>query len=433
MLVAIGIFMASYVLIILEKLNRALVALAGGTMMVLFHFVPFEEAYRDHIEWDLIILLIGMMILVGITNRSGVFQYIAIKTSKLVGGRPTRLLLLLCALTAIGSAFLDNVTTVMLMVPITFSITRILQVNPVPYLISEIIAANIGGAATLIGDPPKLMIGAANPHLTFNDFLIQLGPATLIVFVVSMGMLYWGYRHELRTRPEFIEELMKLDASKYIRDRALMIKSVSILMLTIMGFISHSWLHLDAALIAFSGAVLLTLIGIKEEEVEEAFRSIEWLTLFFFAGLFVLVAGLINVGVIEKLAESAIDWTDGNIPVASMLILWASGIFSAVIDNIPFVATMIPIIQNMGIGMGLPPQSELMDPIWWSLALGACLGGNGSLVGASSNLIVAGMAAKEGQPITYLQYLKAGVPITIASLIVATFYVWFVYLADIAR
>jgi Na+/H+ antiporter NhaD/arsenite permease-like protein len=428
---AIVIFLLAYGLIITERLNRALIAMVGGIMMVLFHFVRFEDAYRKHIEWDMILLLIGMMILVGITNKTGVFQYIAIKAAQLAKGNPIRILIILSVLTAVGSSFLDNVTTVLLVVPITFLITRMLKVNPVPFLISEILASNIGGTATLIGDPPNIMIGAANPHLTFNAFLTNLGPVVVIILVVTMWIVYSIYHRQMETNAERQAELMKLNPADFIKDRTLMIKSVGVLLLTIFGFMLHSMLQVEAAMIALAGASLLMLLGVKDRDMEEVFYSVEWVTIFFFGGLFVLVAGLINVGVIGYLAEKAIEWTDGNIPHTSLLVLWVSGIASATIDNIPFVATMIPLIKNMGLAMGLTAESALMDPIWWSLALGACLGGNGTLIGASANVIVAGMAVKEGKGFTYLEFLKIGAPITFISLIIATVYVYFVYLVKL--
>jgi Na+/H+ antiporter NhaD/arsenite permease-like protein len=428
---AIIIFLLSYLFIIMEKFNRALIAMVGGILMILFHFVHFQDAYRKHIEWDMILLLIGMMILVGITNKTGVFQYIAVKAAQRAKGNPIRILITLSVLTAIGSSLLDNVTTVLLVVPITFSITRILKVNPVPFLISVILASNIGGTATLIGDPPNIMIGAANPHLTFNAFLMNLGPVVVIILLVTMWIVYWIYHNQMHSNAEDQAELMKLNPADFIKDRTLMIKSVGVLLLTTLGFTLHSMLQVEAAMIALAGASLLLLLGVKDKDMEEVFHSVEWVTIFFFGGLFVLVAGLINVGVIGYLAEKAIEVTDGNIPHTSLLILWVSGIASATIDNIPFVATMIPLIKNMAVAMGLTAESALMDPIWWSLALGACLGGNGTLIGASANVIVAGMAMKEGKGFTYLEFLKIGVPITLISLMIATVYIYFVYLAEL--
>jgi len=423
---AVVIFLATYAFVITEKVNRAVAALAGALLMVIFGIVDLHKAYQHHIEWQTIFLLVGMMILVGITNKTGVFQYVAIHAAKKAKGDPLRILLLLASLTAIGSAFLDNVTTVLLIIPVTFSITRILQVNPLPYLIAEVIASNVGGTATLIGDPPNIMIGTAT-HLTFNDFLINLAPVTLVIFAVFLLIFAVVYKKQLIVPPSRRAELMKLDPESFIKDRALMRKSVLVLALTIVGFLLHSLIHVEAAVIAFAGATLLILIGVRDrEEEEKVFDSVEWVTIFFFAGLFVLVGGLIDVGAIGYLAAKMLEITQGDMLFTSMLVLWVSGIASATIDNIPFVATMIPLIHDLGTQMNIEFANEL-DPVWWSLALGACLGGNGTLIGASANVIAAGMSAKEGYPLKYVDFLKIGAPLTLLSLVISSLYVYFMY------
>jgi Na+/H+ antiporter NhaD/arsenite permease-like protein len=421
---AVIVFLLTYAFIITEKINRAVVALLGALIMVILNIVDIKAAYEHHIEWETIFLLVGMMILVGITNKTGVFQFVAVKAAQQAKGDPVRILVVLSLLTAVGSAFLDNVTTVLLMVPVTFSITRILNVNPLPYLISEIIASNVGGTATLVGDPPNIMIGTANKHLTFNDFIINLGPVVVVIMAVTMYILVLIYRKQLRVTEEKKAELMALAARDYITDQALMKKSVAVLLLTILGFALHSVFHVEAAVVAVTGATVLMLIGVKEHDLEEVFHSVEWVTIFFFVGLFVLVGGLIDIGIIKYLAGRALEITAGDMMFTSMLILWVSGIASATIENIPFVATMIPLIHDMGIQMGVVDPEEL-NPIWWSLALGACLGGNGSLIGASANVIVAGMAFREGKNLSYMAFLKIGAPITLLSLAIATVYVYF--------
>jgi Na+/H+ antiporter NhaD/arsenite permease-like protein len=421
---AVVVFLAAYGMIITDKIHRAVIALAGAAVIVALGIVPLHAAYVRHIEWNTIFLLVGMMILVGISNRSGVFQYIAVKAAQKTKGDPVRLLVLLSLITGIISALLDNVTTVLLLVPVTFSITKLLKLPPVPYLIAEIIASNIGGTATLIGDPPNVMIGSANRHLTFNDFLINLGPIALLILVVTLILLALIYSKQLRVEAKQKEELMRLKAEDYISNRPLMIKSVIVLSLTIIGFLLHPFIHLDVSVVALLGAVLLLLIGTKGNEPEEVFHSVEWGTIFFFAGLFVLVGGLVETGIVQRLAERALEITSGDLVYASMLILWVSGIASATIDNIPFVATMIPLIQEMGVQMNAASPDEL-NPVWWSLALGACLGGNGTLIGASANVIVAGLAAREGHGFSYLYYLKIGAPLTLLALILSTFYVLF--------
>ncbi|HWO98398.1 MAG TPA: ArsB/NhaD family transporter [Bacillus sp. (in: firmicutes)] len=425
---AIVIFLVAYAIIISEKINRAIIALLGAVLMIAFGIVDLNTAYTHHIEWGTITLLIGMMILVGITSKSGVFQFVAIKAAKIAKGNPINILITLSLLTAVASAFLDNVTTVLLIVPVTFSITRMLNVNPVPYLISEVLFSNIGGTATLIGDPPNIMIGSANKHLTFNDFLFNLAPVVLIITLVTAAILYFAYRKQLVADPKLIAKLMKLDEKDYIKDAVLMKKSLIVLTLTILGFITHSITHVDAAVIAMTGAIILMLIGVKEHDLEEVFASVEWVTIFFFAGLFTLVGGLVDIGLIKSLAQKALEITGGDITTSSYLILWISGIASATIDNIPFVATMIPLIQDMAVGMGLSPDSAEIDVLWWSLALGACLGGNGTLIGASANVIVAGLASREGHGFSYMQFLKIGAPLTLIALVISHIYIFLRYL-----
>ena len=425
---AIAVFLITYAIIISEKVNRAVIALLGAAFMIIFGIVDLNAAYTHHIEWGTITLLIGMMILVNITSKSGFFQYVAVKAAKMAKGSPINILVILSLLTAALSAFLDNVTTVLLIVPVTFSITRMLEVDPVPFLISEVLFSNIGGTATLIGDPPNIMIGSANKHLTFNDFLFNLGPVVLIIMLVIIAILYVFYRKRLQANAALIERLMKVDEKQYIKDAVLLKKSVSVLVLTILGFTLHSVIHVDAAVIAMTGAVILMLIGVKEHDLEEVFASVEWTTIFFFAGLFTLVGGLVDIGLIKSLAEKALEITGGDIHAASYLILWVSGITSATIDNIPFVATMIPLIQDMAVGMGLSPDSAQIDVLWWSLSLGACLGGNGTLIGASANVIVAGIASREGHGFSYFDFLKIGAPLTLISLLISHAYIFIRYL-----
>ncbi|CCQ93283.1 conserved membrane hypothetical protein [[Clostridium] ultunense Esp] len=428
---AVAIFLITYAIIITEKVHRAVIALLGAVLVVALGIVPLENAFTIHIDWNTITLLIGMMILVGITNRTGVFQFLAVRSAQMVKGNPAKILLILSLLTGIFSAFLDNVTTVLLIVPVTFSITRILKVDPFPFLIAEVLASNIGGTATLIGDPPNIMIGQANKHLTFNAFLFHLTPPVLLILLVTIGLIYLFYRKKLKVTPERQAEVMKLDASGYITNRPLMLKSLAVLFLTIAGFFLHSVIHVETSVIALAGGTLLMLIGVKEHEIEDVFHSIEWGTIFFFAGLFTLVGALVETGVIQDLARGALELTGGtveSIPLLSMLILWGSGFASATVDNIPFVATMIPLIKDIGMGMGLPPDSPILDVLWWSLALGADLGGNGTLIGASANVIVAGLAAKEGHRFGYMDFLKLGAPLTFIALILSTIYIFFRYL-----
>ncbi|WLD92216.1 ArsB/NhaD family transporter [Alkalihalobacillus sp. AL-G] len=417
------IFIISYIGIMTEKINRALVACCGAVVMLILGILQVEQAFFEHVDWNTIALLFSMMILVSITSQNGVFEYIAIKLAQKVKGRPIPLLVVLSTITAIGSALLDNVTTVLLLVPIILTLTSLLHVTSMPYLISAILFANIGGTATLIGDPPNIMIGQAVEHLDFNDFLFHLGPVVLIIFIVIMSGVVLFYRRSLYISQERRNELLKLDPNSFLKKGPLLYKSVSVLSLTILGFLLHTILHLDITTVAMSGALLLLLITSNEQEIEEVFRSIEWITLFFFIGLFILVGGLIKVGIIDEMARSILLLTEGDLPKTAIIILWGSGLLSGFIDNIPFVAAMIPVIMEFEeYGM------QNLDPLWWSLALGACLGGNATLIGASANVIVAGMAMKSKQSFSFIQFLLIGFPVVIVSLVIATIYILLRYL-----
>ncbi|KOP28512.1 ArsB/NhaD family transporter [Exiguobacterium acetylicum] len=431
--IALIIFLVTYGFIISEKVSRAIVALLGALAMVIIGIVDLETALFEYIEWGTIVLLIGMMILVTIANQSGLFEYIAIRAAKTTKGDPIKVLILLSALTALGSAFLDNVTTVLLIVPITFSITKILKIAPFPFLLAEVLFANIGGTATLIGDPPNIMIGAANPHLTFNAFLLNLAPIILIITVVTIGILYFVFRKQLHVEAEDRQKLMEIDENSYIVSRKLVTRSSIVLVSTIALFVLHPifdriGLHLEAPAIAILGATILMLLTIENDhQLEGIFARVEWTTIFFFAGLFVLVGGIQEAGIIRYLAEKTIDLTGGDIQTTATAVLWLSGIASATIDNIPFVATMIPLINDVAAGIGLSPADAKVDVLWWSLALGACLGGNGTLIGASANVIVAGLATRQGEKFTYMRFLIYGAPITIVTLILSQLYLWIRY------
>ena len=419
--IALAIFLLTYAMIIAEKVHRTIVAMLGGLLMIAFGVVNQETAIH-HIDFNTLGLLIGMMIIVAITGQTGLFTYIAIWAAKKVGGEPVRILITLALITAVGSAFLDNVTTVLLMVPVTFSITRQLRVSPIPYLITEILAANIGGTATMIGDPPNIMIGSAVKELDFVAFIDNLALISALILLVTTAILALLYRKQIGTTPELQQGLMELDEKEFITDSKLLKKCLAVLALTIGGFFVHQIVHLESATVALLGAFILLLLT-GEHYLEDALTKVEWTTIFFFIGLFVLVSGLVETGLIAKLASQAIALTNGDPAATAILILWMSAIASAFVDNIPFVATMIPMIQEMG-RMGL---SDL-EPLWWSLALGACLGGNGSLIGASANLIVAGMAAKEGHSISFIRYLKIGFPLMLLSIVMATIYMYMRYL-----
>lgn len=423
-LLAVVIFIAAYALIVSEKIHRTVVALAGAVLMILFGILGQDTAIH-HIDFNTLGLLIGMMIIVNITSETGLFNYLAIWSAKKVKGDPVRILVVLSLLTAVCSAFLDNVTTVLLTVPVTFSITSQLKVSPKPYLIAQILSANIGGAATLIGDPPNIMIGSAVKELHFMAFIENLGLVCTVILIVTLLLLMLLYHRDLKTTEELKQKVMALDAKRQIQNPQLLKKCLAVLAVTISLFAFHSQLHLETATAALTGASLLMAITISRNEglLAKVFSKVEWLAIFFFAGLFILVGALVETGVIALLAKEAVQLTSGDLTATSMLILWMSAIASAFIDNIPFVATMIPMIKEMST-MGLTN----LEPLWWSLSLGACLGGNGTLVGASANVVVASMAAQHGQKLSFVKYLYVGFPLMLVSILISSVYVYLRYL-----
>ena len=421
--VAIVIFVAAYALIISEKVHRTIVGLFGAMLMILFGILDQETAVH-HVDFNTIGLLMGMMIIVNITSETGLFNFLAIWAAQKVKAQPIALLVVLSSITMVCSALLDNVTTVLLTVPITFSITSQLKVDVMPYLISQILGSNIGGTATLIGDPPNIMIGSA-VGLDFMDFVANLTLISVLIFVLVQIILIFLYKKGMHTQPELQEKIMRLPAGAQITDHTLLRKCLAVIALTITLFVLHGSLGLESATVALFGAGLLLLITATRDEnmITKVLSKIEWPAIFFFGGLFILVGALVETGVIRMLAAEAIKVTNGNEDATAMLILWMSAIASAFIDNIPFVATLIPLIQDMG-QMGL---SDL-TPMWWSLALGACLGGNGTLIGASANVVVASMAAQRGRPISFLSFMKVAFPVMIFTIIVSSVYVYLRYL-----
>lgn len=417
---SILLFIAAYILIMWEKIPRMVVAMTGGLFMILLGFVSQETVLHDDIDFNTLGLLIGMMILVAITRRTGVFEAVAIWSARLAQGYPLRLLALLSLITAVASAFLDNVTTVLLIVPVTLTLTDRLEITPIPFLVSEIIASNIGGTATLIGDPPNIMIGSA-VGLSFNDFLLNLAPICLLIMAVNIALLMLYYRHDLVVSEEHRRQLLTLNPASRIKDWRLLKQSLAVLSLTILCFMLHGLLGLESATIALAGAMLLMLIS--REEPEEILLQVEWPTIFFFTGLFALVGGLKATGVISELARWSLAITHGDLAGTAYLVLWLSAIASAFIDNIPFVATMIPMLQDMGQMSGMS-----MEPLWWSLSLGACLGGNGTLIGASANVVVAGIAEKNGYSITFASFLKIAFPLMLVSILLSHLYIYWRFL-----
>ena len=418
-MIAIVIFVAAYALIISEKVHRTIVGIFGAMLMILFGIINQETAIH-HIDFNTLGLLMGMMIIVNITSETGLFNFLAIWAAKKVKARPVALLVALSAITAVCSALLDNVTTVLLTVPITFSITSQLKVDVKPYLMAQIISSNIGGTATLIGDPPNIMIGSA-VGLSFMDFIQNMTLVSVAIFIVVQGVLVALYGSKLKTTPELQDKVMRLNAKSQIADKALLKKCLAVIFITITLFTLHGALGLETATAALTGAGLLLLITYTRNEamIAKVLSTVEWLAIFFFAGLFVLVGALVETGVIKAMAAEALTITNGNVPMTAMLILWMSAFASAFIDNIPFVATLIPLIQDMG-QMGL----SNLEPMWWSLALGACLGGNGTLIGASANVVVASLAAQHGKQISFIGFMKVAFPVMILTIIIANIYIW---------
>ncbi|MCW8935114.1 MAG: ArsB/NhaD family transporter [Gammaproteobacteria bacterium] len=424
-----SLFVLSYALIVSERLNRAVIAMMAAALMIVGGVLTQEAAVQG-VDFNTIGLLTGMMIIVGITRDSGIFQYLAIRSVKLVKADPWGILVMLMLVTALLSALLDNVTTVLLIAPITLLITDTLKLNAYPYLFAEIFASNIGGTATLIGDPPNIMIGSAT-GLGYNDFLFNLAPIAILILIISIIPIYLIWGRHLKTDTALKNKVMMYREIDAIKDWVLLKKSLSVLALVMFGFIVGHDYGYQAATIAMFGAALLLILNCLPHDQEKQSKlvakslcDIEWTTIFFFIGLFILVYGVETTGLLELLAHEVLRLTDGDKAVTAISILFVSAIASAIIDNIPFVATMIPIIKNMAVSFG---GAEELLPIWWSLALGACLGGNGSLVGASANLIVAGFAERSGQAIRFLPFMLIAFPMMLVSIMISSVYVYIRY------
>ncbi len=413
------IFIIVYALIISEKVNRVVASLGGAAIMLILKLITQEKAFLK-IDFNTIGLLVGMMIIVNITKRTGVFEYIAIKAAKFSKGNPIKILILFSVITAVLSGVLDNVTTVLLIVPVTLVITKTLEIDPIPFLMCEIFASNIGGTATLIGDPPNLMIGSA-AGLSFLDFVKNLAPVIIIILTVTLLGIRQLYKNSMKTSEEDKKKIMALDESKAIRDMSLMKKCLTVLFLTLIGFLTHSYLGFESATIAIAGSAIL--LAISKVEPDEILQETEWGTIFFFIGLFIMTGVLEDVGIMEVLAQKTLSLTKGNLVMTGIFVLWISAIASAFIDNIPFVATMIPLIKAMGTMGGMD-----IVPLWWALSLGACLGGNGTMIGASANLVVIGIAEKSGYKISFKDYFKLGFPVMLVSIIICTTYLLMFFL-----
>jgi Na+/H+ antiporter NhaD/arsenite permease-like protein len=416
--IAAAIFVAAYALIALDRGDRTLVALLGGLTVVGLGVIDQHEAFAA-IDLNVIFLLAGMMVLAGTLARTGIFEWLAVRSVVLSRGEPMRLLLLLALVTAVLSAFLDNVTTVVLMTPITLSIAARLGLSPMPFLISQILASNIGGTATLIGDPPNILIGSA-AKLDFDAFVLNLGPLTVLVFLAFAVVMRVAFGSALRAPEPRREAAVEAAESGAITDRPLLVKGLLVGGLTMLGFVLHVPLGLEPATVALLGATVLLIVARIDPHV--ALREVEWPTLFFFVGLFILVEAVVHVGIVGGLADWLAGAVSGNVALASVALLWFSAAASAVVDNIPYTASAIPVVHRL-VADGLSAE-----PLWWSLALGACLGGNLTIVGASANVVVANLAARSGHPIRFGEFLRYGAVVTGLSLVIATGYVWVRYL-----
>jgi Na+/H+ antiporter NhaD/arsenite permease-like protein len=416
--VAGAIFVAAYVLIAVEPFDRTIIALLAGLSVVVLGIIDQHEAFAA-IDLNVIFLLAGMMVIAGILAKTGLFDWLAVRSVRLAGGRPVRLLLILSTITAILSAFLDNVTTVVLLVPVTIAVAQRLGVSPVPYLVACVLASNIGGTATLIGDPPNILIGSA-AGLDFSAFLINLAPVTVIIYAAFLPLAYLFWRGHLEVPTERREAAVEATEQATITDRRLLVRALIVSAFVLVGFLFHQSLGLEAATIALLGATVLMLVG--RIDAHDALREVEWRTLFFFVGLFILVEAVVHVGIVGGVADWLAQQTAGNEQVASIALLWFSGAASAIVDNIPYTATAIPVVERL-IETGMPA-----DALWWSLALGACLGGNLTLVGAAANVVVANQAAQAGYRIGFFQFMRYGAVVTLVSLTISTAYVWVRYL-----
>lgn len=431
---ATAIFIIAYVVIVSEKVHKTIVALCGAGFMLIFKIIDQHEAFHLEeygVDWNVIFLLISMMTIINLIRPTGFFEYIAIKSAKVGRGDPVRIMVIFAVVTAVLSALLDNVTTVLLLAPVTLFIADALDVDPVPYLVIEALASNIGGTATLIGDPPNIMI-ASKAKLTFVDFLWHLAPVVLVLMIVMVIAIKLVFRRKLHATQELKHRVMAMDEKAAITDPVMLKKSFAVLSLVLFGFAFHGVLNYEPATVALFGAGLLLLLsGTKEPHAILA--EIEWPTIFFFIGLFIIIGGVVKVGLIKWMSLKMLDLTKGNLFGTSMLLLWFSAIASAIIDNIPYVATMNPLIIDMAgrlwpeqTGLALLQHPELM-PLWWSLALGACLGGNGSPIGASANVIVVGMAERAGKKISFVRFVAYGLPVMFITVFISMIYVWVRY------
>ena len=408
-LLTVLVFLGVMVLITTERVHRTAAALVGAAVLMLAKVFSFDEAL-EYVDFNTIGVLVGMMLFVAVIKESGMFEYVAIKSAKLVNADPWKMMVIFVIITAVLSSCLDNVTTVLLVGPMTIAISNLLEVNPVPYLLMQILASNVGGTATLIGDPPNIMIGSAT-GLTFLDFVKNTGGAVIIVLIVQIIMMKFMYKKTITATEEAKAKVMALDEKKAITDLRLMKIGIGVILYIIVGFLLHDKLGIQSAVIALSAAAFMLIV--KGKKVESLIEDVEWPTILFFISLFIIVGGMQKTGIITAMSEALIGFTEGHKLLTILVILWASAIISSILDNIPFVATMIPLI------LAMKAQGMDVELLWWALSLGACLGGNGTLVGASANVVLSDISNKHGHPITFKSYFKVGFPFMIASVFVS--------------
>lgn len=409
-IIAVAVFLIVILLIITERVHRTAAAMAGAVVLILTGVMSADKAL-SYIDFNTIGVLVGMMIFVAIVRQSGMFEYIAVRAAKAVHGDPWKIMVAFTLITALLSAILDNVTTVLLVGPMSIAIARMLKIDPVPFLMGQILASNVGGTATLIGDPPNIMIGSA-AHLSFMDFLDNTGFTVLFILCVLILLMKIVYEKKIELGTVDTSAVEELDPSKSITNRALMRKGIIVLICVIVGFMFHDKLGIDSCVVALTAAAVMLIIG--REDVDQAIQDVEWTTILFFMSLFVVVGGLTETGIIKELASKIIDATDGHPMMTMLVLLWASALLSSILDNIPFVATLIPLILAM--------QADGMDvtSFWWAISLGACLGGNGTMIGASANVVLSDISTKHGYPITFKSYLKVGMPFMLLSIVIST-------------
>ncbi|NUR98023.1 MAG: ArsB/NhaD family transporter [Kribbellaceae bacterium] len=424
--VAVAVFVVAYVLIATEWTHKLLATLGGAGILLALGVTDSDHAFYSPdtgIDWDVVFLLFGMMVIVGVLRRTGVFEYVAIWAAKRAKGSPLRVMILLTLITATASAFLDNVTTVLLIAPVTLLVCDRLGIDPVPFLIAEVMASNIGGAATLIGDPPNIII-ASRSGLTFNDFLIHLTPLVVLVLLVFTLVLPRLFKGSFTADPDRVDDVLRLNEKEAIQDRGLLIKCGVVLLLVFTGFVGHAAFHVEPSVVALLGAGVLVLIS--KVPTRDYMGAVEWQTLLFFAGLFVMVGALVKTGVIEHLAGWVGSVTGGHTLFATMLVLIVSALLSGVVDNIPYVATMSPVVLDLTRGIADPSQAHA---VWWALAIGADFGGNATAIGASANVVVIGLALRAGHPISFWTFTRKGVVMTAITILVAAPYLWLRYFA----